>query len=93
MRYQCELKLRNKQVTSNYKFILHFFYYFIADSLNKTQKEIMKHVSILIPRGHTSLVNIEGTHQIFSEINNILKKMEKDPMFNIQLVGLSKETK
>jgi transcriptional regulator GlxA family with amidase domain len=53
----------------------------------------MKHISILIPRGHTSLVNIEGTHQIFSEVNNILAALEKEPIFNIQLVGLSKETK
>ncbi len=52
----------------------------------------MKHVSILIPRGHTSLVNIEGTHQILSEVNKILMQMDKPPMFNIQLVGLSKTT-
>lgn len=53
----------------------------------------MKHVSILIPRGHTSLVNIEGTHQIFSQVNSFLIDAGKDPLFNIQLVGLTKETK
>ena len=53
----------------------------------------MKHVSILIPRGHTSLVNIEGTHQILSEVNNIAINMGRNPIFNIQLVGLSKQTK
>lgn len=53
----------------------------------------MKSVSILIPYGHTSLVNIEGTHQILSEVNNLLTQMGRDPIFNIQLVGLSKETK
>jgi len=53
----------------------------------------MKHISILIPHGHTSLVNIEGTHQILSEVNSILKNMGRDPLFHIQLVGLSKETK
>ena len=53
----------------------------------------MKSVSILIPFGHTSLVNIEGTHQILSEVNNLLIQMGRDPIFNIQLVGLSKETK
>lgn len=52
----------------------------------------MKHVAILIPQGHTSLVNIEGTHQIFSEVNNLRMGMGKAPLFNIQLVGLSKET-
>lgn len=52
----------------------------------------MKHVSILIPTGHTSLVNIEGTHQILSEVNNLRAGMGKAPLFDIQLVGLSKET-
>jgi len=52
----------------------------------------MKHVSILIPHGHTSIVNIEGTHQIFSEVNNLRTSMGKAPLFDIQLVGLSKET-
>jgi transcriptional regulator GlxA family with amidase domain len=52
----------------------------------------MKHVSILIPHGHTSVVNIEGTHQIFNEVNSLLAGMEKPPLFKVQLVGLSKET-
>jgi transcriptional regulator GlxA family with amidase domain len=52
----------------------------------------MKHVSILIPKGHTSLVNIEGTHQILSEVNNLRTSMGKAPLFDIQMVGLSKET-
>ena len=51
----------------------------------------MKHVSILIPRGHTSLVNIEGTHQIFSEVNTLRVARGNTPLFNIQLVGISKE--
>jgi len=37
----------------------------------------MKHVSILIPHGHTSVVNIEGTHQILNDVNSFLKSMEK----------------
>ncbi len=53
----------------------------------------MKHISILIPLGHTSLVNIEGTHQIFSEVNGLLKSMGKEELFNVHLVGISKETK
>ncbi len=52
----------------------------------------MKHVSILIPKGHTSLVNIEGTHQILGEVNNILSEMGRDPIFNVKLVGLSRVT-
>ena len=52
----------------------------------------MKHVSILIPRGHTSIVNIEGTHQILCEVNKILSEMVRDPIFNVKLVGLSRAT-
>ena len=52
----------------------------------------MKHVSILIPHGHTSVVNIEGTHQILNDVNSFLKSMEKPSLFNVQLVGISKET-
>jgi transcriptional regulator GlxA family with amidase domain len=52
----------------------------------------MKHVSILIPRGHTSLVNIEGTHQIFTEVNNLRIARGNTPLFHIQLVGITKET-
>lgn len=51
----------------------------------------MKHVSILIPHGHTSVVNIEGTHQIFNEVNSLLAGMGKPPLFNVQLVGICKE--
>ena len=52
----------------------------------------MKHISVLIPFGHTSVVNIEGAHQIFSFVNKILDDMGKAPLLNVQLVGLSKET-
>jgi transcriptional regulator GlxA family with amidase domain len=52
----------------------------------------MKHVSILIPRGHTSVVNIEGTHQIFNDVNSVLKNMGRPPMFKVELVGIAKET-
>jgi len=43
----------------------------------------MKHVSILIPHGHTSVVNIEGTHQILNDVNSFLKSMEKPSLFNV----------
>jgi transcriptional regulator GlxA family with amidase domain len=52
----------------------------------------MKHVSILIPEGDASLVNIEGCHQIFNEVNSVLARAGKDPLFQVQLVGLRKET-
>jgi len=53
----------------------------------------MKHISILIPLGHTSLVNIEGTHQIFNEVNGLLTELGREPLFDVQLVGISKETR
>ena len=51
----------------------------------------MKHVSILIPHGHTSVVNIEGSHQIMNEVNTLRKREGKPPLFKVQLVGISKE--
>lgn len=50
----------------------------------------MKHVSILIPQGHFSLVNVEGTHQILSWVNEFLQQTDRHPLFKIQLVGLSR---
>lgn len=53
----------------------------------------MKHVSILIPLGQASLVNIEGTHQILSQVNTFLAAMGREPEFRIQLVGIEPEIK
>jgi len=52
----------------------------------------MKHISILIPQGHTSITNIEGTHQIFSEVNTYLANINLSPLFDIQLVGIDTNT-
>lgn len=52
----------------------------------------MKHVSILIPQGHFSLVNVEGTHQILSWVNELLVETGRKPVFELNLVGLSKQT-
>ena len=51
----------------------------------------MTHVSILIPRGHSSLVNIAGAHQILNMVNEIRTEMGKPPVFDVHLVGLEKE--
>ncbi len=48
----------------------------------------MTHVSILIPKGHISVVNIAGTHQMLSWVNEFLQQSGKEPIFDIQLVGL-----
>ncbi|MFT3937012.1 MAG: helix-turn-helix domain-containing protein [Chitinophagaceae bacterium] len=53
----------------------------------------MKHVSILVPIGHTSLPNIDGTHQILNEVNKFLAMHGKPALFNVNLVGLMEETK
>jgi transcriptional regulator GlxA family with amidase domain len=58
-----------------------------------TNHRTMKHLSILIPRGHTSVVNICGTHQIFNQINGILAQKGQAPAFDVHLVGLEKETR
>jgi transcriptional regulator GlxA family with amidase domain len=52
----------------------------------------MKHISILVPLGHSSLPNIDGTHQILAEVNKFCDRMGQPHIFRIQLVGLSKET-
>lgn len=52
----------------------------------------MKHVSILVPKGHTSVVNIGGTHQILSWVNEFLLLTKREALFDIQLVGLEKRT-
>ncbi len=51
----------------------------------------MKHISILVPQGDCSVVNIQGTHQILSEVNSVLARAGKPPMFKVQLVGIRKE--
>jgi transcriptional regulator GlxA family with amidase domain len=51
----------------------------------------MKHISILVPQGHTSLSNIEGSHHILSEVNTMRIAMGKPAVFKIELVGISKE--
>ena len=50
---------------------------------------MIMHISILIPAGHTSLVNIAGTHQIFNQVNGFLTGQGKEPLFQVELVGLS----
>ena len=52
----------------------------------------MKHVSILVPHGHTSLPNIDGTHQILTQVNTFLAAMGRPAFFDVKLVGLAGET-
>jgi len=54
----------------------------------------MKHISILVPKGQAVLSSIVGPFKVFSKVNEylIMSGLKKDKMFDIQLVGLSKET-
>ncbi len=51
----------------------------------------MKHISILVPRG-AILGSLEGSRQLLTQVNQFFKSMGKEPVFDVQLVGLSKET-
>ncbi len=50
----------------------------------------MKHVSILVPKGNVSVVNIAGTHQMLSWVNALYSGEGKLPLFALQLVGIEK---
>jgi transcriptional regulator GlxA family with amidase domain len=54
--------------------------------------QMTKHISILIPAGHSSMVNIAGTHQIFNQVNGFLASRGKEPAFEVELVGLVNPT-
>ncbi len=49
----------------------------------------MKHVSILIPKGQYSIVNIAGTFQILSWANDMYLQQARKRLFEIEFVGLS----
>lgn len=51
----------------------------------------MKHISILIPRG-AILGSLEGPRLLFSEVNELLKRIGKMPLFKVQLIGLAADT-
>ncbi|QQL49179.1 GlxA family transcriptional regulator [Mucilaginibacter ginkgonis] len=52
----------------------------------------MKHISILVPYGTSSISNIEGAHQLFAEVNNMFVAQGREPMFDLHMVGLASET-
>jgi transcriptional regulator GlxA family with amidase domain len=51
----------------------------------------MKHISILVPKG-AILGSLEGTRQLFTQVNEFSKARGEHPLFKVQLVGLTKET-
>ncbi len=50
----------------------------------------MKHISILVPEGNNSLIDIIGTYKAFNRANKFLADAGKPPMFTIQLVSTLK---
>lgn len=52
----------------------------------------MKHISILVPKG-AILGSLEGSRQLLTQVNAFFSSKGAPPIFNVQLVGLSKETK
>jgi transcriptional regulator GlxA family with amidase domain len=51
----------------------------------------MKHISILVPKS-AILASLEGTRQLFTQVNAFFKMRGAEPLFKVQLVGLSHET-
>lgn len=51
----------------------------------------MKHISILVPKG-AILGSLEGTRQLFTQVNHFFKDRELPVPFHIQLVGLTEAT-
>ncbi|MFS8617630.1 MAG: helix-turn-helix domain-containing protein [Solitalea sp.] len=52
----------------------------------------MKHISLLIPEGESSLSNIEAAYKIFNKVNEALEREGKSPRFTLELVGLNQQT-
>jgi transcriptional regulator GlxA family with amidase domain len=50
----------------------------------------MKHISIIVPQG-AILGSIEGPRQVFTEVNKVLQGMGRDPLFDVQLAGITSE--
>ena len=52
----------------------------------------MKHISILVPRGAVALSCIEGPFILFNKVNEFSQGMGMQPLFQVQLVGINKDT-
>ncbi len=51
----------------------------------------MKHISILVPKG-AILGSLEGSRQLFTQVNTFFKARGESPIFKVELVGLTQET-
>jgi len=53
----------------------------------------MKHISIIVPQGECVLSSIIGPYKAFNAANVYLQQIGREPMFDLDLVGLSTEVK
>lgn len=51
----------------------------------------MRRISILVPKG-AILGSLEGSRQLFAQVNEFFRARGGDPLFQVQLVGLTRET-
>jgi len=49
----------------------------------------MIHISIIVPKGAV-LGSIEGPRQVFTEVNQMLTRIGREPLFDVQLTALTK---
>ena len=52
----------------------------------------MKHISILVPEG-AILGSLEGSRQLLTQVNEFFKAKSAPPIFEVHLVGLTRETR
>lgn len=52
----------------------------------------MKHISILVPEG-AILGSLEGSRQLLTQVNEFFKLKGAPPLFKVELVGLTRQTK
>lgn len=50
------------------------------------------HISVLVPKGQAVLSSVVGAYKVFNAVNGIAMQQGKDPLFKIDLVGITKET-
>ncbi len=53
----------------------------------------MKHISILVPKGAAALSCIDGSYIAFTKTNDFLASTGKPRLFDVQLIGLTKEAR
>lgn len=53
----------------------------------------MHHISILVPQGNFSIVNIEGSYQMFKWVNADRESRESPALFDVHLVGAQKTSR